>query len=343
VKARVLFSSNNLAMARCEDGRERLCPLKGKRIKSLTGSYNGLTAGDEVEVGVDAGDEGRGLITTLYPRRNSFGRYNEKGRAEQAIAANIDLVVCVGSPELPPFRPRFIDRMAVLAERASSPFVILLNKTDLGVSAQIEERLVDYERLGYRVFRCSATKREGLAEFESLLEGRTTVLAGQSGVGKSSILNALLPGIDRKTGEVSEKYNRGKHTTTMATMIVSPRGFSIIDTPGIRRLALRSIPLDELVFCFPEMAPLVNHCPLGSRCSHVDELGCAIRDAVQRSLIHPDRYESYLRIREELDQPGEWKKDGPRDPSRRIRSFDRLKGRRIRHSGSTEIDEEDLL
>ncbi len=340
MKARVLFSSNNLAMALCEDGEERLCSLKGKRIRSLSGSYNGLTAGDEVEA--EALGEGQGLVTTLYPRRNSFGRYNEKGRAEQAIAANIDQVVCVSSPELPPFRPRFIDRLAVLAERAGSPFVILLNKTDLGLNARVEERLENYAKLGYGVIRCSVARGEGLAAFESLLDGKTTVLAGQSGVGKSSILNALMPGLARKTGEVSEKYNRGKHTTTMAIMFVSP-GFSIIDTPGIRRLALRSIAPDELTFCFPEMAPLIGSCPLGSRCSHVDEEGCVVRQAVLASEIHPDRYESYLRIREELGLPAEWKKDGPRDPSRRIRNIDKVRGRKLRHTGSTDVDEEDFL
>ncbi len=340
MKARVLFSSNNLAMTLCEDGEERLCSLKGKRIKSLGETYNGLTAGDEVEA--EALSEGRGLITALYPRRNSFGRYNEKGRAQQAIAANIDLVVCVSSPELPPFRPRFIDRLAVLAERAGSPFVILMNKTDLGLDVRIEERLGNYEKLGYGIFRCSAARGEGLDAFKSLLDGKTTVLAGQSGVGKSSILNALLPGLGRKTGEVSEKYNRGKHTTTMATMIVSP-GFSIIDTPGIRRLALRSIPPDELAFCFPEMAPLVGFCPLGSRCSHLNEEDCAVLDALRRSIIHQDRYESYLRIREELSLPAEWKKDGPRNPSRRIRSIDKVRGRKLKHSGSTEVEEEDFL
>ena len=341
MKARVLFSSNNLAMALCEDGLERLCSLKGKRIKSLSGSYNGLAAGDEVEV--EAAGEGRGLITALYPRRNSFGRYNEKGRAEQAIAANIDLVVCVSSPKLPPFRPRFIDRLAVLAERAESPFVILMNKIDLGLDPEVEERLENYKNLGYRVLRCSASRGEGLEAFTSLLGGRTTVLAGQSGVGKSSILNALLPGLDRKTGEVSEKYNRGKHTTTMAMMFVSPKAYSIIDTPGIRRLALRSIPVDELVFCYPEMLPLVSSCLLGSRCSHVDEEGCAVREAVKAAEIHCDRYESYLRIREDLSQPAEWKKDGPRDPSRRMRSIDRMQGRKVRHSGSTELDDDDFL
>jgi ribosome biogenesis GTPase len=336
----VLFSSNNLAMALCEDGRERLCSLKGKRIKTLGDSYNSLAAGDEVEV--EEAGPGRGMITSLRPRRNSFGRYNEKGRAEQAIAANIDRVVCVTSPRLPPFRPRFIDRLAVLSERAGSPFVILMNKVDLGLDPRVEERLENYEKLGYQVLRSSVAKKEGLSAFAALLQVGTTVLAGQSGVGKSSILNAILPGLDRKTGEVSEKYNRGKHTTTLATMIVTPAGYSIIDTPGIRRLALRSIPPDELVFCFPEMARLVSDCALGARCSHVDEEGCAVREALERSQIHPDRYESYIRIREELDMPAEWKKDGPRDPSRRIRSIDGIRGRKIRHNGSTELDEDDF-
>ncbi len=341
MKATILFSSNNLAMALFEDGKERLCSLKGKRIKTLNGSYNGLTAGDEVEA--EPAGEDRGLILKLYPRRNSFGRYNEKGRADQAIAANLDLVVCVTSPKLPPFRPRFIDRMAVLAERAGSPFLILMNKIDLGLAPDIELRLRDYERLGYGVLRCSAARREGLDKVAARLPDKTVVFAGQSGVGKSSILNALVPGLTQKTADVSEKYDRGKHTTTMAQLIMASRGFRIIDTPGIRRLALRGIPPDELAFCFPEMSDLVIDCALGSRCTHGEEGGCAIREAVQQGAIHPDRYESYLRIREELSLPAEWKRSGVRDPGRRSRSLPRARASNRTLSGLEELDgDEDL-
>lgn len=322
-----------MARVLCGTDRVILCAIKGKRIKGLSGSYNSLVAGDIVET-VET-DPGKGLVTSLVPRRNSFGRYNEKGRAEQAIAANIDAVFCVSSPELPPFRPRFIDRVAVMAEQAGLPFCIIMNKTDLGVPADVEERLEGYRKLGYGVIYVSAHTGEGIDALSGMLRGRTSVLSGQSGVGKSSIINILLPGTDRKVQDVSVKYNRGRHTTTMAEMLSGSGGMRIIDTPGIRRLALRCLDVESLPAYFPEIAPLVKECAFGSSCSHIGEEGCAVIRAVGEGLIHPDRYESYARIREELDVPAAWKKQGVRDPGRRDRgrisgTKSRTNARRIR-------------
>jgi len=337
----VIFSTNNSAKVLCDDGLLRLCQIKGKRIKALTGSYNSLAVGDIVEVTPTEGS--LGLISKMRPRKNTFGRYNEKGRAEQAIAANIDMVVCVTSPRLPPFRPRFIDRLAVMAEWASVPFVIVLNKIDLDVPEEVRERLEDYRELGYRVIQSSVKTGEGIETLLGLLSGSVGVFAGQSGVGKSSLLNVLVPGTERRTADVSEKYDRGKHTTTMAEMILTDGGLKIIDTPGIRRLALRSLPPDDLAGCFPEMLPLIEDCAYGSRCSHTDEEGCAIREAVEESVIHPDRYESYLRIREDLVQPVAWKKSGVRDPGRKERGLSSKIRTKIRGSGSADLDEHDEL
>jgi ribosome biogenesis GTPase len=353
MKGTVVSSTNNTARVLCDDGTTRLCSIKGKRIKSLAGTYNSLAVGDFVEVSPTEG--GKGMITSLRERRNTFGRYNEKGKAEQAIAANIDRVFCVTSPHLPPFRPRFIDRLAVLAEWARVPFVIVLNKTDLGIPEDVAERLLDYEALGYRVVRTCARSGEGIDELRELLQNQVGVFAGQSGVGKSSLLNALFPGIKRRTGEVSEKYDRGKHTTTMAEMILAEASFSaeasasadsgvrIIDTPGIRRLALRSLPAADLAACFPEMLALISDCAYGSKCSHTDEEGCVVRQAAEEGTIHADRYESYLRIREELDQPIAWKKSGVRDPGRRERGLSGRVRTKIRGSGSADLEEHDAL
>lgn len=343
---RVLFSTNNTARVLCEDGGVRLCAIKGKRIRSLTGSYNSLAAGDSVDI--QATDEGQGLVLKLHERKNTFGRFNEKGRAEQAIAANVATVFCVTSPRLPPFRPRFIDRLAVLAEWALVPFVIVLNKSDYDVPEDIDGRLSGYRALGYRVVRVSAKTGMGMDELRHMLKEGPGVFTGQSGVGKSSILNSLVPGIERKTGELSEKYDRGKHTTTAAELILSPDGLSIIDTPGIRRLAVRSIPAEDLAGCFPEMTDLRLDCPLGSRCLHIDEEGCAVREAALEGTIHEDRYESYLRILEELARPVAWKKEGVRDPGRRQRGLGPKGGggslrTRIRGSGSTDLEGHDEL
>jgi ribosome biogenesis GTPase len=323
-RGRILSTTNNLSRVLCEDGSVLVCAIKGKRIKSLEGNYNALAAGDRVVVRPTEG--GRGLVVALEPRKNSFGRYNEKGRADQAIAANIDRVICVSSPALPPFRPRFIDRLAVMAESASVPLVIVLNKTDLGISPETDERLVDYGSLGYQVLRTSVKTGEGLDSLAGLLKTGTSVLAGQSGVGKSSLLNAIFPGLDQRTQEVSEKYERGKHTTTLAEAVLANADAMVIDTPGIRRLALRSIDPGALSGLFPEFALYAQDCPFGGNCSHVDEEGCAVREAAEQGQIHEDRYESYLRIREELTRPQTWRKSGSRDPGRRQRAL--LPGRK---------------
>ncbi|MCX7026299.1 MAG: ribosome small subunit-dependent GTPase A [Spirochaetes bacterium] len=319
MRGRVLSTANNLSKVLCEDGTTLFCGIKGKRIKSLERNYNSLAAGDWVEV--RATDGGRGLVIGLEPRLNKFGRYNEKGRAEQAIAVNIDRVICVSSPAMPPFRPRFIDRLAVMAESASVFFVIVLNKVDLGLSPATEARIAGYGSLGYQVIRTSAKTGEGLASLARLLESGSSVLAGQSGVGKSSLLNALFPGLDRKTQEVSEKYERGKHTTTQAEAVLVDAERMIIDTPGIRRLALRSIDIGSLAAFFPEFKVYAEDCSFGGACCHVDEEGCVVRTAVAEGQIDADRYESYLRIREELTQPEPWRRSGPRDPGRRQRGF----------------------
>jgi ribosome biogenesis GTPase / thiamine phosphate phosphatase len=311
----ILFGTNNLFSVLCENGERRLCAIKGKRIKDKTGVYNALAAGDEVEVA--SGEDDRGMITALKPRRNVFGRYNEKGRAQQSIAANVDLVVCVASPEFPPFRPRFVDRVAILAEAAQVPLLIALNKCDLGIDAETEERLALYQELGYGILRCSASTGENVEALLERLDGSTSVFVGQSGVGKTSLLNAIAPGLGRRTGEVSEKYARGRHTTTMAELVIMEGSTRIIDTPGVRRLALRGIDPGGLDAYFPELAKLSPLCEFGLSCTHSDESGCRIVMAVQEGLVHEDRYESYLRVRYELEANAEYSaKEGRSAPGR---------------------------
>jgi len=306
LKGLVLSATLNTFRVLCEDGQIRLCSIKGKRIRSLSGTYNCLASGDAVEIMPT--DSGKGLVEKLCDRRNSFGRYNEKGKAEQAIATNVDIVCCVSSPCLPPFRPRFIDRVAVLAEYSSLPFAIILNKCDLGIPEDVEERLDGYEKLGYKVFRVSAKSGEGVGDVGDYIRGKLCVFAGQSGVGKSSLVNVLLPGQERRTQDVSVKYNRGKHTTTMSELLMGEGGTKIVDTPGVRRLALRSIPVESLSSCFPEILAQSASCGLMSKCSHSGEEDCAVVAAVTEGKVHPDRYESYLRILAEIASPESWKR-----------------------------------
>ncbi|MBN1241796.1 MAG: ribosome small subunit-dependent GTPase A [Spirochaetales bacterium] len=299
----VIAGSVGSFLVECEDGVRR-CGIKGKVLKGegADGRYNALAPGDRVTVEPDPIDADKGSVTALVPRRNLFWRYNEKGRARQAIAANLDLVVCVASPVLPPFRPRFVDRVAMMAELGSVPLLIVLNKADLGLDDDTAARLEDYGRLGYGVHLCSARTGEGVEELRAKLRGLETAFVGQSGVGKSSVLNALEPGLSRRVGEVSEKYERGKHTTTQAVLVrLSDGETRIVDTPGFRRLAVRGLEAAEVGPLFPEIRAVSGGCALGARCRHLDEPGCAVLKAVEAGTIHDDRYESYARVLAELE------------------------------------------
>ena len=280
------------------------CRIKGKILKGVEAYYNPLAPGDLVETE-------DGLITSLVERRNKFARFNQKGQSPQLLAANVDVILCVTSIDSPPFRPRFLDRTLVQADIAGIPAVIVCNKYDLtqdgvDIDPDIEERLSDFERIGCKVFRISALTGEGLDKLKRFMEGKLSVLVGQSGVGKSSLANALFPGLKLRTGDVNEKYNRGIHTTTQGVLLETRdknkegKKIRIIDTPGIRRFALAETPAEDLILHMSEFAPLAGKCSYGLSCSHQTEPGCKIMEAVAAGIIHEDRYESFLRIREEL-------------------------------------------
>jgi ribosome biogenesis GTPase len=291
-----------------EGGAEFECRLKGKVLKGVEGFYNPLAPGDRVRFEPDAAHDGTGLILGLEERRNLLTRFNQKGQAPQLLAANVDLILCVTTPASPPFRPRFLDRALVQGEIADIPTVIICNKYDLSEDdPDVEERLEDFSRIGYKVLRVSAKTGEGMDHFRKLVRNRVSALLGQSGVGKSSLVNALVPGRNIRVGAINEKYDRGNHTTTMSFLEEIPKlgdaGTYIIDTPGIRRFVPHGITGDELIHYMREFAPLAGTCTYGNSCSHVTEPGCKIMEAVNAGVIHEDRYESFLRIRDELLEP----------------------------------------
>ena len=291
----VIRSSRNLVTVKNE-GQEIECRIKGKILKSVKGYYNPLAPGDVVVI-----EDGQ--ITDLEKRKNEFARFNQKGQAPQLLAANVDIMICVTSLASPPFRPRFLDRVLIQADAANIPAVIVCNKYDLDFDPDVEERLSDYERIGFKVFRLSIVSDIGLDDFKNYIAGKFSVLVGQSGVGKSSLIKALIPELEIKTGEINEKFNRGNHTTTQGVLLEAGEDFAftrIIDTPGIRRFALSGIKSEELIFYMKEFSPLAGKCSYGLSCSHKSEPGCKIMEAVDAGVIHEDRYESFLRIREEL-------------------------------------------
>ena len=323
----IIRGSRNLFTIRTSTG-EIECRIKGKVLKGVEGYYNPLAPGDLVEVE-------DGLILRLEERRNAFARFNQKGQSPQLLAANVDLVLCVTSPASPPFRPRFIDRVLLQADAAGIPAAVICNKYDLAGTAgenetdldclDMEERLSDFERIGFPVLRISVLTGEGMDDFRRLIAGKFSVLVGHSGVGKSSIVNALIPGLEMRTGAINEKFDRGNHTTVQSVLLDIPeaaltdaadldgesRGDSrsntrIIDTPGIRRFATAGISPEDLILHMRELAPLAGKCSYGLSCSHETEPGCKIMEAVAAGVIHIDRYENFLRIRNELSDKIEY-------------------------------------
>jgi ribosome biogenesis GTPase len=286
-----------------EDMEEGVARQARRRGTPRRETYNPIAPGDMVDVAPDPLDPRGGLIIGVRPRKSSLTRWNKKGRAPQVLAANADLAVCITSPSSPPFRPRFIDRLIVAAEAGKLVPVIVLNKADLPSPPEVQERLEHYARMGYRVHSCSARTGQGMEELVQILRGSTAVFVGQSGVGKSSLLNAVSPGLELKVGEVSQKHDRGSHTTNFSSLLLLGGGLRVIDTPGIRELELADILPEEVGFHFRDFVSHTEHCEF-QPCLHAGEPGCSVMRAVENGQIHPDRYESYVRIVRELQDSG---------------------------------------
>lgn len=280
------------------------CSIKGKVLKDVTGFYNPLAPGDMVNIEIDSKNSDVGQIVSLVERKNSFSRWNSKGRAPQLLAANVDYLICVTTPENPPFRPRFVDRILIQAANSNIEPIIVLNKIDCNIDPDVDERVEEWVRLGYKIFRLSAKTGVGIDEFSKYINGKLSVLVGQSGVGKSCLVNALDCNQKLKTGSLCEKHDRGAHTTTRGTLLHLNTQWgqtSVIDTPGVRRFSLDGVRPQDVIYYFPEMADLVGSCSFGMSCTHTKESGCKIQEALYSGLILEDRYESWLRLKSELE------------------------------------------
>jgi len=295
MRGTVLTGRNNIFTV--DAGTRLLCRIKGKTLALEERSYNPLAPGDEVRLsGVDLRNA-TAVIDERLPRRNSFERYNRKREALQTLAANVDYVVPVMSVREPAFRDRFVDRVLALAEHHGIAAIVALTKCDRDEELALHES-TRYERFGYPVHRLRADRPESYDALRERLRGNRSVLVGQSGVGKSTVLNALLKGEHQRTGSVSGSNLRGRHTTNAAHLIEAD-SLEIVDTPGIRELDCRHIPLHLLDRCFPDFEPCLGRCEHDD-CRHIDEPGCAIRAAVAAGDLDAVRYESYLRLSEEL-------------------------------------------
>ncbi len=283
-----------------DEGDTYKCRIKGKfRTKDIK-TTNPIAVGDWVDIVLEAEATAKtAIIEHLYERKNYIIRKSiNLSKQAQIIAANLDqafLVVTLASPFT---SLGFIDRFLVTAEAYDIPAGLIFNKLDL-FSEEGLDILHDYEAIyktiGYPCYEVSALKGINIETFKDLLRNKTTLISGHSGVGKSTLINAIHPEAKLRTAAVSEWSDKGKHTTTFAEMILLPSGGHLIDTPGIRELGIIDIEQQELGYFFPEMRALMNDCRFNN-CRHVNEPGCAVLAALHEGAIAPSRYESYLSI-----------------------------------------------
>lgn len=285
------------------DGETVRCRIRGRlRLKGVR-STNPVVVGDEVACEADEG--GDYVIADILPRRNYvIRRASNLSKESHIIAANVDqalLMVTLRSPETP---KEFADRFLVTCEAYKVPAAILLSKIDLQDAEAVAEFRAVYEGAGYRVLEVSAKEGRGVEEVRELLAGRTTLVSGNSGVGKSTLIQTIDPSLDIRTGEISDSHHKGRHTTTFSTMYPLAEGGAVIDTPGIKGFGLLDIDDAELWHYFPEMMRVAPGCRFYN-CTHTHEPGCAVVEAVKAGEIAWSRYESYLKI---LDDDEKYRK-----------------------------------
>lgn len=266
-----------------------------------------LAVGDRVTVDRDERDEREAAwaITAIHERTSKLARRAPSGaRGERIVAANVDQVVVVFAVAKPEPHVRMLDRFLIIAEGNGIGAQIVLNKVELVEPAVVDAIAEPYERAGYAVHRTSVKTPTGLEALHDTLVGKTSAFTGPSGVGKSSLLNALFPGLDLLTGEISESVNKGRHTTVGALLVplTDPRGGFVVDTPGLREVGLWGLPPEHLDHCFPEFRPMLGTCKFQD-CSHVHEPNCGVRSAVEAGQIALPRYESYLKLHGDLPDP----------------------------------------
>jgi len=277
------------------DGGETLAATLRGRVKH--GVDEKLAVGDDVEVERSPrGDSW--VISGILPRRSKLARRAPGGaHGERIVAANIDQVLVVFAAAQPEPHPRMLDRFLVIAAANDLPAHVVINKIDLAPDARA--RFAEYVKIGYALEFTSVKQKLGLESLRESLAMRVSALSGPSGVGKSSLLNALYPGLNLRVGEISHSVNKGRHTTVGALMHPLPRGGFVADTPGLREVGLWNLHADELDRCFLEFRPFLGQCRFGD-CRHVREPECAVRAAVQKFEVTEARYESYRKLYSEL-------------------------------------------
>ena len=309
---RVIKSTGSWYEVELKDGQVLTCRIVGKFRLEDKRITNPVAVGDEVRVELEA-DETQGLIKEILPRRNLIIRQSPKGRVEMHLmAANIDQAVVIATIVQPNLKQGFIDRFLLMLEPYEIPGVVVFNKADL--YGQGERNVFGYlrdiyEGIGYQVFLTSALNGEGIGELRELLKDKISLIGGQSGVGKSSLVNSIQPRLSLRTEDLSDYSGKGKHTTTFAEMYRLDFGGAIIDTPGLKSLSFNHLEPQMVAHNFREFFALSEDCRFGGGCLHRNEPGCAVKEALENEQISPLRYENYLAILQEVEEQNYWERN----------------------------------
>lgn len=310
MKAKILQSTGSWYQAKTDDQKNIKCRLLGKFKQEEQKSTNPIAVGDEVILSYDS-QSGDYVIEEILPRRNYIIRQSPRQKhLKHIIAANIDQAILIVTISQPRTSLGFIDRFLVIAEMYHIPVTIVINKMDAFTAKDektLEKILNTYPSIGYPIILSSAKQLQGIDEIKNLLTNKTTLVVGHSGVGKSTTINAINPHLNLKTANISNKWQKGMHTTTFATMFEIFENSFIIDTPGIKELFVIEIEPEELSGYFPEMRKISNNCQYNN-CLHENEPNCAVKDALLDEQISDTRFESYISILDNIRTIDYWER-----------------------------------
>ncbi len=303
MKGLVVKNTGSWYTVKTDDGKTVESKIKGNfRLKGIR-STNPVAVGDRVEI--IRNQEGTAFITDIQERRNYIIRKSQNlSKQSHIIAANVDQAFLVVTIDHPQTSTTFIDRFLASAEAYAVPVILIFNKTDLLTPEEIhyQELMMNlYDTVGYQCVAISAERGDGIANLLPLLKNKTTVLSGNSGVGKSTLINRLLPGVNLRTAEISDSHNTGMHTTTFSEMLELPEGGYVIDTPGIKGFGTFDMEPEEITSYFKEIFKFSKDCRFNN-CTHTHEPGCAVLKAVEEHYIAPSRYQSYLSMLDDKDE-----------------------------------------
>jgi ribosome biogenesis GTPase len=305
----VVKSTGSWYSVRLENGKIVPCRIQGKFRLGTLKLTNPVSVGDSVQVNIEGEEETVGTIREINDRKNYVLRQSpRKKHFVHIIAANIDQAICIVSLHQPKIKVGFIDRFLLMTEPYEIPVTIVFNKSDLNTEEDQEYitylRTI-YENIGYQTLLTSSETKEGVEELKDILKDKLSLIAGQSGVGKSTLVNTLAPELDLRTQEISDYSGKGQHTTTFAEIFDLPSGGQIIDTPGIKTLGFNYLEEMDVAHNFREFFMLSKDCKFGD-CMHINEPECAVKTAIEEGKIAPMRYENYLAILKEIEDQNYW-------------------------------------